>query len=348
MKAIQIKAYKTPYAVSEVPIPKPGPGQVLIKIAAGGFCHTDQMVLDGAFRSPLPYIGSHEPAGTIVEIAGDVAGYKVGDRVGALTASAPCGKCTDCKAGRETYCDGQRKGKGITTDGAWAEYMVSDAYSLIPLPPSLSFPTAAALMCAGITIYSAILRASVPPRGSIAIIGIGGLGHIGTQLAKKMGYTVVAVDVKQDALDLAMSFTHAPDVCVLAGEDIKEVLERLDKVKVDGTEGKGYRGVDATILVSDHPESFKTGAALTRKHGKLVLVGQPAGGITMTFMDLIFRDLTLVGSLMGSVQEAKDLMKVMEGGDVTVHVKQWKPEEAEEMRVEAHEGRSKGKNVVVF
>lgn len=150
MKAIQLQKFNSPYAVSQVPVPHPGPHQVLVKVKAGGFCHTECMVNENAFGSPLPVIGSHEPAGVVVEVGSDVREFEEGDRVGRiifdsccgesrrpsagiigvvwepdpLMTSSPLGKCPDCRAGRPVYCDNLLM-KGITADGAWAEYMVA-------------------------------------------------------------------------------------------------------------------------------------------------------------------------------------------------------------------------------
>lgn len=200
-------------------------------------------------------------------------------------------------------------------------------------------------MCAGITIYGSIVKAGVPKGGSIGIIGLGGLGHIGTQLAKVMGYTVLAVDAKQEAIDLTNAAKHKPDVSMLATDDIPATLEKLSKFDKDEY---GYMGVDATILATDHPESFKLASKLTKKHGTMVLVGQPADGITMSFYDVIFRDITLVGSLLGDVEQGRELMKLVDEEGITVHIKKWKIEQAEEMRQEYLSGKSKGKNVIVF
>jgi len=345
MKAIQIQEFNAPYTVSEVPVPKPKPHQVLMKMGAGGFCHTDLMALNHEFNTTLPYIGSHEASGIVEEVGAQVKGFKKGDRVGALNFDSPCGKCPDCKAGKPLYCDSPLL-KGITADGAWAEYMVADADFLVHLPDSINFETAAALMCAGLTIYGSIMTADLPKNGTVAILGIGGLGHIGTQFAKALGYTVLAVDTKQAALDLANSFKHKPDVTMLAKKDsVDSVLDSLKQISPDKY---GYEGVDAAILATDHPDSFALAAQLTKKHGKMVLVGQPADGITMSFHSVIFKDIRLVGSLLGSVAQANDMMKLMAKGDITVKIKKWKLEQAEEMRQEYLEGQGIGKNVIVF
>ncbi|KAJ5676048.1 zinc binding dehydrogenase [Penicillium macrosclerotiorum] len=342
MKAIRITKYNDPYYVSEVPVPWPKPHQVLVRIKAAGFCHTDLMALNGEFNSPLPFIGSHEPAGILEEIGADVHGFQKGDRVGCINFDSVCGKCPDCEVGRPIYCDSPLM-KGITTDGAWAEYMVADARFIVKLPENMDFKVAAPLMCAGISIYGGILRAKVPRGGSIGIIGIGGLGHIGTQLGKCMGYKVAAVDVKQSALDAVASYKHSPDILISAHDSVEESLKKIDAIV-----SSKYRGLDATVLATDHPAAFELAAAITRKHGTMVLLGQPEKGITMSYHNIIYKDIKLVGSLVADTAEAQELLNLFHQNQLHVEVKEWKLEEAEQMRQQYLAGIGTGKNVIVL
>ncbi|CVL07701.1 related to ADH2-alcohol dehydrogenase II [Fusarium mangiferae] len=333
MRAIQIKEFNAPYTVSDVDKPKPKPHQLLIQVKAGGFCHTDCMALENAFGSKLPFIGSHEPAGVVVEVGSAVQG---------ICAYVMAGNCPDCKAERPIYCDNPSM-KGITTDGAWAEYMAADARFTVKLPDSLDFPTAACMMCAGITVYGGIKRAQVSFGGSIGIVGIGGLGHIGTQVAKAMGYQVAAIDVKQDALDLVSSYDLKPDVCILSTGPVETSLEKITNV-IQGD----YPGLDATVIATDAPAAFELAAKLTRKHGTMVLLGQPEKGITLSYQNVIFRDIKLVGSLVADTDETEELLELVVKHDIQVKIKEWKPEDAEKMRQEYLAGRNSGKNVIVF
>ncbi|EXL92967.1 hypothetical protein FOIG_14133 [Fusarium odoratissimum NRRL 54006] len=247
------------------------------------------------------------------------------------------GKCPDCKTGRPIYCDNPLM-KGITTDGAWAEYMAADARFTVKLPESLDFPTAAC-----ITVYGGIKRAKVPSGGSIGIVGIGGLGHIGTQVAKAMGYEVAAIDVKQDALDLVASYNLKPDVCILSTDPAETSMEKTTNI-IKGD----YPGLDATIIATDAPAAFDLAAKLTRKHGTMVLLGQPEKGITMSYQNVIFRDINLIGSLVTDTDETEELLSLVVKHNIQVKIKEWKPEDAEKMRKEYLAGRNSGKNVIVF
>ncbi|KAJ5815723.1 GroES-like protein [Penicillium riverlandense] len=214
---------------------------------------------------------------------------------------------------------------------------------MVKLPDDMEFKIAAPLMCAGISIYGGIVRAGVPIGGSIGIVGIGGLGHIGTQIAKCMGYTVAAIDIKQSALDAVTSYKHAPDALILASDPIEKSLEKIDKVVQSN-----YRGLDATILATDQQPAFDLAAALTRKHGTMVLLGQPQEGIRLSFHTVIFKDIKLFGSLIGDMATAQELINLFHENKLHVDVKEWKMEQAEEMRQEYLSGIGTGKNVIVI
>ncbi|OJJ74167.1 hypothetical protein ASPBRDRAFT_52335 [Aspergillus brasiliensis CBS 101740] len=342
MKAIQIQQFNEPYHVSEVAVPHPQPHQVLVRIKAAGFCHTDLMALNNEFGTQLPFIGSHEPAGIVEEVGSEVTGFRKGDRVGCINFDSVCGRCPDCKAGRPIYCDAPMM-KGITADGAWAQYMVADARFMVKLPDDMDFKVAAPLMCAGISIYGGIIRANVPQGGSIGIVGIGGLGHIGTQVAKCMGYKVAAIDVKKSALDAVASYEHSPDVYILATDPVEKSQEKINHA-VAGD----YPGLDATVLATDHPSAFELAAALTRKHGTMVLLGQPEKGITMSYHTTIYKDIKLVGSLIADTADAQAFIQLFHENKLHVQVKEWKLEQAEQMRQEYLAGESNGKNVIVI
>ncbi|KAF5619292.1 sphingosine n-acyltransferase lag1 [Fusarium tjaetaba] len=333
MKAIQIKEFNAPYTISDVDKPKPKPHQLLIQIKAGGFCHTDCMALENSFGSELPFFKSHKSAGVVAEVGSEVQGFAEGDRVGCLNFDSCCGKCPDCKASTPIYCDNPLM-KGITTDGAWAEYMAADARFTVKLPDSLDFPTAACMMCAGITVYGGIKKAQVPYGGSIGIVGIGGLGPIGTQVAEAMGYQVAAIDVKQDALDLVASYALKPDICILSTDTAETSMEKITNV-IKGD----YPSLDATIIATDAPAAFDFAAKLTRKHGTIVLLGQPDKGITLSYQNAIFHDIKLIGSLVAETDETEELLELVVEHNIQVKIKEWKLEDAEKMRQEYLTGK---------
>ncbi|KAF5718234.1 sphingosine n-acyltransferase lag1 [Fusarium mundagurra] len=236
---------------------KPKPHLLLIQIKAGGFCHTDCMALENAFGSKLPLIGSHEPAGVVVEVGSEVQGFPEGDRVGCLNFDSCCGKCPEC----------------IATDGAWAQYMAADARFTVKLPDFLEFLTAACMKCASITVCGGIKRAQVPSGGSIGIVGIGVLAILARKLPKQWYFRPLYF-ISQAALDLVASYNLKPDICILSTDPVETSMKKItDVTKID------CPGLDATIIASDAPAAFDLAAKLTRKHGTRVLLGQPEKGV---------------------------------------------------------------------
>jgi D-arabinose 1-dehydrogenase-like Zn-dependent alcohol dehydrogenase len=149
--------------------------------------------------------------------------------------------------------------------------------------------------------------------------------------------------VKRSALNLVESYKLKPDVSILATEPIENAVEKITQA-VQGN----YPGLDATILATDAPPAFDFAAAITRKHGTMVLLGQPEKGITMSYHNIIYRDLKLIGSLVADKDESQELVALVAKHDIKVNIKEWKPEQAEEMRKEYLDGKSEGKNIVVF
>lgn len=154
---------------------------------------------------------------------------------------------------------------------------------------------------------------------------------------------MAAIDVKQSALDAVASYEHYPDVLILATDTVEKSLE-----KIDGVTSSEYSGLDATVLATDHPAAFELAAALTRKHGTMVLLGQPEKGITMSYQTVIYKDIKLVGSLVADTAQAQELVELFHRNRLHVEITEWKMEEAEQMRQWYCSGASSGKNVIVM
>ncbi|KAK9899837.1 alcohol dehydrogenase [Cystobasidium minutum MCA 4210] len=356
MKAARVTEFgKSEYEIQDIPVPKPKGYEVLIKIGAAGFCHTDAMVYDGQFESmgsKCPITGSHEPAGTIVAMGPDaekLGKQKVGDRIGAENMMGPCGKCPDCTVHKDpTYCPNLEGMAGITKDGGFAEYCLLDARTAAKLPDEMSFEQAAPLMCAGVTIYSAIKKAEacgLKEGGTIGFSGLGALGHLGVQFAICMGYKVVGIDARPEPIDLAKSLKYPPDL-VLDATKIK-AEDALPKVKeLDPT--KPFEGLDAVILLADPQSSFDYAVALTARHGLVVLVSQPEKGINLQFFDVIFRDIRLVGSLLGKQQYLQETVDLCAKHGIESHIAAYKLDDINKMVKDNHSDKKKGKTVITF
>src|ERR1700722_7966541 len=216
MKAAVVRAFGSPLTIEEVPVPTPGPGEVLVKIVATGVCHTDLHAADGDWplKPSPPFIPGHEGAGIVTKLGSGVTNLKEGDTVGIAWLHDACGACENCLTGWETLCATQRN-SGYAVNGMFAEYAIGAAGYVGRLPANPDFAALAPILCAGVTTYKGIRQTEARPGEWIAISGIGGLGHIAIQYAKAMGLHVVALDVTEEKLALARSL--GADAAVNAG-----------------------------------------------------------------------------------------------------------------------------------
>lgn len=217
MKAAVVRAYGEPLSLEEVPLPEVPPGQILVKVAACGVCHTDLHAADGDWpvKPPLPFIPGHEGAGHVAAVGAGVRGIREGDRVGVPWLHTACGHCEHCLTGWETLCDGQQM-TGYTVNGGFAEYVLADPAYVGQLPDGLSFESLAPILCAGVTAYKGLKVLDVRPGQWVAIVGVGGLGHLAVQYARAMGLHVAAVDIDTSRLQMAQRL--GAELCINAAE----------------------------------------------------------------------------------------------------------------------------------
>ncbi|ORX39094.1 chaperonin 10-like protein [Kockovaella imperatae] len=348
MKALRIHGVgEKYYKLEQVDVPSPKGYEALIKVGAAGLCHTDMMLFTGEFKTDkYPLIGSHEPAGTVVALGEDAKGtVKIGQRVAGMLHRDVCGECTDCKAGLPKYCPNSLY-TGITTNGAFAEYEILDARYLAPIPDEMSFEQAAPMTCAGITIYTAIKKAKLKPGQILAISGLGALGHLGVQMAKAMGLTVVGIDARPEPIAMTEGLRLAPDLCIDATSlKAEEAVEEIHKLRPKGYEG--WKGADATILTSDPLSAQRYAMDITRRHGTYVVVSQP-DDLRFTYQDIIFKDLTIIGSLHGWTEDLKECLDLAAKHGIKSELSCYKLDKHEEMVDSVHDSKRKGKSVLVF
>ncbi|CAI6331741.1 unnamed protein product [Periconia digitata] len=312
MKAIQLIHYKQPYQLNKVSVPKIGDNDLLVKIKAAGFCHTDYQVWEGVYGSPTPIIGSHEPVGVVVAVGDTAQGkWEVGQRVGVNLFQHACHTCWGCKSFNDIrHC--QEKGvAGLFNDGGFAEYMVADADTTVLLPDAIPFEQAAPLMCAGITVWEALQRCALSTADPIGIVGIGGLGSLGVQFAKALGHPVVAIDNRPEGRALSTQMPHKADLVVDSTDS-----GALDKIK----EWAGKGGLAATIICNDDVAVAEWSLKLLRPFGKTVPLGLPPSGFKCDAFDLVFQNLTVIGSLVGTKQGIESAMEAVVNYDIRSHV----------------------------
>ncbi|KAI1313333.1 alcohol dehydrogenase-like protein [Xylaria venustula] len=325
MRAQFLDAFNTPYVLRSVPLPTlDSPFDILVKVDAASYCHTDAVLAAGQMQpNPpnLPHVGCHEFAGTIVALPDDSPStFKIGDRVGIPGRSYhPCGECFECAAGPtpenpdadspgySVHCP-HAMNNGLSRDGGFREYASVDCRQLSPIPDGLSAVDAAVLMCAGVTIYKALKRCGLKPGERVGIVGCGGgLGHLGLQFGTKMGFKVLGVDNADAPLQLARDLATTARIVDARAESANEIAVELGKE--DGKQDRGDMGLDSVIILPESQKAFDYGVGLLRNHGKCVVVSFPEAGFHISARDIVFRDISIVGSLVGSNKTSRDVLQ---------------------------------------
>jgi len=307
VKAAVVHEFGAPLVVEEVPRPEPGPGQVLVRVEAAGLCHTDIHAARGDWpvKSKLPLIPGHEGVG-VVEAVGptDVEGVAVGDRVAIPWLGWSCGQCRYCNDGRETLCARQLR-TGYSIDGSYAEYVIGYARHVVQGPDGVSSFDAAPLTCAGVTTYKAVKVSGARPASLVAVVGVGGLGHLGVQYARIAGAEVIAVDVSEERLKTAQDL--GADHLVHAGEqDPAEEIQKLG-------------GADAVILTAASPKPVAQAYASLAPGGTLVFVGLPKEDqVNVPIFGTVLNGITLRGSIVGTHQDLTEVFALHELGRTRV------------------------------
>ena len=204
MRAVQVSRPGGPLEIVERDIPEPGPGNVRIKVQACGICHSDSLTLMGGFPGQqYPRVPGHEVAGVIDALGAGVAGWKTGQRVGVGWNGGYCGYCEQCRRGNFFACQTATRVTGITHDGGYADYLIAAPSALAAIPDAISAAEAAPLLCAGVTTFNCLRNSGARSGELVAVLGLGGLGHLGVQFAAKMGFRTVAIARGKDKEALA-------------------------------------------------------------------------------------------------------------------------------------------------
>ena len=194
MRAVQVPRANAPFEIVERDIPEPGPGTVRIKVQACGICHSDSYTKEGLFPGmQYPRVPGHEVVGVIDAVAPGVPRWTAGQRVAVGWHGGYCGYCDACRCGDIFACQSFTAITGITSDGGYAEYMIARSEALALVPDELSPVEAAPLVCAGVTTFNCLRNSGARPGDLVAVLGLGGLGHLGVQYAAKAGYRTVAI-----------------------------------------------------------------------------------------------------------------------------------------------------------
>jgi alcohol dehydrogenase, propanol-preferring len=306
MKAAVVTDFRAPLQIQDLPVPEPGPGQMLVKMETCGLCHTDIHAAHGDWpvKPAPPFIPGHEGIG-VVEAAGAGAGQWTGKRVAIPWLGVACGRCRYCLSGWETLCE-QQLNSGYSVNGAYAEYALAYDRGVVEVPDGVPAIDAAPLTCAGVTTYKAIKVARVNPAERVAIFGIGGLGHLAVQYARVVGGLVTAVDIEDAKLDLASRL----------GAD--QVVNARTTDPVEAIRAVG--GADVAVVLAASPRPFEQAFASLARGGRLVCVALPAGGATipLPIFDTVLGGKSVIGSIVGTRQDLVEVFALHAAGRTQV------------------------------
>src|SRR5271156_6372471 len=294
MKAVQVGKPGGTFELVERNIPEPARNQVRIKVEACGICHSDMLTKEGLWPGiQYPRIPGHEVAGRIDAVGADVTNWKPGQRVGVGWHGGHDFTCNACRRGDFIDCQNE-KITGISYDGGYQEYMVAPAEAVAAIPDDLAAADAAPLLCAGITVFNALRNSGARAGDLVAVQGVGGLGHLGIQFARQMGFRTVAIGRGGDKEKLAKDL-GAHVYIDSAVEDATAVLQRMG----------GARAILATAPSGSAMGLLVSGLAA---RGKLIIVGVPEDQIQLSAVPLIFGGRTIQGSLTGTAIDNEDTL----------------------------------------
>jgi propanol-preferring alcohol dehydrogenase len=305
MKAAVVKSFGKPLVIEDVPVPVPGPGELLVKVKACGVCHTDLHAASGDWpvRPTPPFIPGHEAAGIVAALGPGVTGFAPGDAVGVAWLHDACMACEYCETGWETLCEHQHN-TGYSVNGGFAEYVIASAAFAARLPATVDFAAIAPILCAGVTTYKGLKETEARPGEWVVISGVGGLGHVAIQYAKAMGLKVVGVDIAEDKLALARDSGADLAVNALANDAVESVLKAT---------GGGAHGVLVTAVST---AAFAQALRMVRRKGTVSLVGLPPGEFPTPIFDVVLKRITVRGSIVGTRRDLDEAIAFAADGKV--------------------------------
>ncbi len=299
MKAAVVAGANEKWTIKEIETPQPQANQVLIKIHASGLCYTDVHQTHGGLPGPFPRVLGHEPVGEIVAVGPGVTSRKIGDRVGVPWVQTSCGRCEWCQRGKINFCQSQL-GTSVELNGGHAEFMVAYADATMLIPDVLSYEQAAPIFCAGYTVWSGLRWAQPQPGETVAVVGIGGLGHLAVQYAKAAGFTTIAISRSADKAEM-----------------IKKELG-ADLVVKDGAALAAAGGADVVLGTGNSTDSMADCVQGMRPDGRLVVMGFDAKPLCISAGDFIMRRIKVIGSQQNNREYLFEALNMVASGKVKV------------------------------
>ena len=334
MRAAQISKAGGDFEIIERDIPQPGRGQVLVKVEACGICHSDMLVKEGMWPGlQYPRVPGHEVAG-VVDLAGDgVTNWKKGQRVGVGWHGGHDFVCDECRRGDFSMCL-QRKIPGIDFDGAYAEYKIAPAEALALIPDELPAEEAGPFMCAGVTVFNALRNSGAKPGNVVAVQGIGGLGHLGVQYARKMGFQTIALGRGKDKEPLAKKLGAHRYI----DSNVADPVEELQKLG-------GARVILGTAPSAKAISSVVDGLS---PHGNLLVPAEPGDPLSINMMSMISGARSVSGWYSGTARDSQDTLEFSAQSDVHPMIEKFPLTRVAEAYEHMHSGKVRFRAVITM
>ena len=332
MKAVQVSKANGPFEVVERNIPEPGPGQIRIKVEACGICHSDMFVKSGGYPGlAFPRVPGHEIAGRVDAVGPNVNVWKKGDRAGVGWHGGHCFECNACRKGLFINCE-KAQVTGISYDGGYAEYTVVPSAAAARIPEKLEAADAGPLLCAGITTYNALRNSGARPGDTVAVQGIGGLGHLAIQYAARMGFRTIAVSRGADKEELARE---------LGAQDY------VDTQKVTAAEGlQKLGGADLVLATAPHAEAIASTVDGLKPRGKLLIVAAPFEPLQVSAFGLL-TGKSVSGWPSGSAIDSEEAMAFSALTGIRPRIEKFKLDQAEEAYAKMMDNKVRFRAVLV-
>ncbi|OJD10442.1 alcohol dehydrogenase 1, partial [Emergomyces pasteurianus Ep9510] len=304
-----------PVQYRQIPVPKPGPDEVLVNIKYSGVCHTDLHAMMGDWPLPvkMPLVGGHEGAGVVVARGGLVTGVEIGEQVGVKWLNGSCLACDFCEGADEPLC-ADAVLSGYTVDGTFQQYCLAKSAHVTPIPMGVKLDEVAPILCAGVTVYKGLKESGAKPGQAVAIVGAGGgLGSLAQQYAKAMGMQIIAIDAGDEKKALCESLGARAYI------DFTKTKDLVADVKAVSPDGLGPHAV---LLVATAEQPFQQAAAYVRSRGTIVAIGLPAHAqLKAPVFETVVRMINIKGSYVGNRLDAKEAVDFFTRGLIQVPFK---------------------------
>ncbi len=335
MKALRLAEPRGAVEIVDVEIPQPGPGEIRVRIQASGLCYTDVHLADGDWREVdalvrRPVVLGHEGVGIVEALGEGVTSPAIGQRVGVPFLRSTCGTCGHCEAGRENVC-ASATAVGMSHDGCHAEFVLADAAYVVPVPDALSSEQAAPLCCAGMTVVGALNQVSIEPGMRVAVLGVGGLGHLAVQAARARGAEVVAVDIDDSKLALAKEHGAAQMLRADDPETVKTLLANPCPV---------------VVVTSVAAEANELATLAVAYGGDVLLCAVPSDAIRISAVLAVFKGVTYHAQAVATRKDLADTFDMAARGELHCEVQSLPLEAAPQALADLRAGKIRGR--VVF